>query len=742
MRTLTNFVAYFAMTVAITLTACGGGGGGGGALGPLLSPAQQANVATASRASLASTQSQTANTSVLTAVSNLSDLISANPSLSSNSTVTAAAIAVQQALSFAAGAQTAAAAAAADLTIASNFTISQVVSAGRTICSAANSCTSAEIAALGFNAANTAKKAVEATLFAIKATNELKTIISTVAPTVNVSAATDAIATATSSASTAQATANTAIANYVDAAIQVGKPVITIAPSTGTTGSVVGTPTYSGSTQTIVTTYGDGTTSSVSNAAASNTVAWGSDHITKTTTYTYAGGGTNAVVDIVQPTASLPVLTAAVYTNNWTSIGVNVTKPSVSAVVNTYGDGTTTSESGSVASPFKQASLSAQSITDPNAVVRSTSTDYNLNWGTPDKNGPAYANAFAAGSVTFANNFQTMGHTISGQCGLGPLAGFCLNGVTIAAPHQDVLDAWNQGWTGKSQNILMIDGYSATNTGYVQGADAHGITTMMLANRYAIAATLYGVDFGVNGTLKNFDGTPVSNVGSQVSMGVINASFGANYWAIVGRTGNNVTSADVTSVFNQTQAAANQWAGLLDGSNSYGAKWVLTDAVITKSAGNDSITSDKESYVKTYADNTSIKSRLLVVGALNFAGSVNAKATIASYSNTAGTATPVASRFLVASGTDPFPNGALAVDGIPISTINSTGTSYAAPRVAGYVAVLRDKFPNLDAVKSSSIMLDTARYDTLTCNPNCDPNVYGKGEVSLSRALAPVGRLR
>ena len=76
------------------------------------------------------------------------------------------------------------------------------------------------------------------------------------------------------------------------------------------------------------------------------------------------------------------------------------------------------------------------------------------------------------------------------------------------------------------------------------------------------------------------------------------------------------------------------------------------------------------------------------------------------------------------------------------TALGNVGTSYAAPRVAGYVAILRSKFPNLNAEKSASIMLDTARYDTLSCNPNCNPAIYGKGEASLSRALAPVGRLR
>jgi subtilisin family serine protease len=125
---------------------------------------------------------------------------------------------------------------------------------------------------------------------------------------------------------------------------------------------------------------------------------------------------------------------------------------------------------------------------------------------------------------------------------------------------------------------------------------------------------------------------------------------------------------------------------------------------------------------------------------------------LASYSNYAGNDADVQSRFLVASGGTPFASGWVAVNGVPISgttidpntgeTLSGAGTSYAAPRVAGYVAILRSKFPNLNAEKSASIMLDTARYDTLSCNPNCNPAIYGKGEASLSRALAPVGRLR
>ena len=123
--------------------------------------------------------------------------------------------------------------------------------------------------------------------------------------------------------------------------------------------------------------------------------------------------------------------------------------------------------------------------------------------------------------------------------------------------------------------------------------------------------------------------------------------------------------------------------------------------------------------------------------------SLSAPAEIASYSNTAGIDPDVSSRFLMASGTTPFHSGQVAIGGNSVN--QGDGTSFAAPRVAGYVAIVRSKFPNVNASQTASIMLDTARYDTLACSKSatgCDKAIYGKGEASLSRALAPVGKLR
>ena len=864
---------FLLLITLLALAACGGGGGGGGAL--LLSPTQQANSATSSSASLASSQSQAANTSISAAVSNLSELVSSNPALTSNAAVTTAAVAAQNAVGLAAAAQTAASTAAADLAAASTVIIVGVVSEGRTICIAAASCTKAEISGLGFKAAETAKNAAEASLYAITATNQLKTLISSVAPSVNVSTATAAIASAESSATSAQATANLTISNLSTAAREMGVTITTISPSSGSTGSVAGSPSYSGNTQTIVTTFGNGQTSTATNTATGSADTWATDNVTKTTTYTYANGGTNTVVatvpgvagtpsyngntqtivttygngqtstatntatgtavtwaadnvtrttsytyanggsnvyevatvagvagtpsyngntqtivttfgngktstainlpvsssvtwatdnvtrttthtfanggtnpvvDTVAAVTSSPALTAAVYPANWTTTGT-VLNPSVSSITNTFGNGVvTTLESGTSLLPFNQSSLSAQSITDPSAVVRSSTTDYNLIWGTPDKNGPIFSTAFSNGnvnSITFNEPLTMWGATISGQCPAGPIFGFCLNGPTLGTPHTEVIEAWQKGWTGKNVNFMIEDALE----------NPHGVTVSLLASRYAPAATVYGFNFPTGLGTYNQSGS-VANPSSIVNIGVVNASYGANLKGYIGRSNTSLnlwTSSELANAAIQYQLYSQTHINRISGATSSG-NFIYTDAVVVKAAGNDGISADQEPLNKALANSSQINPRLLVVGALNKAGFISSPATFASYSNTAGTDTSVSSRFLVASGTTPFGSSDIARNGIPISATTSidpngtflgnVGTSYAAPRVAGYVAILRSKFPNLDAVKSSSIILDTARYDTLTCHPSCDPTIYGKGEASLSRALAPVGRLR
>ena len=101
-------------------------------------------------------------------------------------------------------------------------------------------------------------------------------------------------------------------------------PVVTIVnPSSATT--------YSGNTQTITSTYGDGHTSSTSNTAVSSAITWAEDHVTKTTTYTFADSETNSVVTAVNPSS------ATTYSGN------------TQTVTTTYGDGYSSAVNNSAA---------------------------------------------------------------------------------------------------------------------------------------------------------------------------------------------------------------------------------------------------------------------------------------------------------------------------------------------------------------------------------------------------------
>ena len=161
-----------------------------------------------------------------------------------------------------------------------------------------------------------------------------------------------------------------------------------------TVAAVLSGTTYSGRTQTITNSNG----SVVTNTATGSSVTWASDHVTRTTTYTFPDSTTNAVVGTFNPTTSTPVFSAAVYPVTWTTTGT-VTPPVVSAIINTYGDGfTSTVADGSATKPFAQAALSAQSITDLSNYVTSSTTTYDLRWGIPDKDGPGYASLFPSGS--------------------------------------------------------------------------------------------------------------------------------------------------------------------------------------------------------------------------------------------------------------------------------------------------------------------------------------------------------
>jgi subtilisin family serine protease len=151
-------------------------------------------------------------------------------------------------------------------------------------------------------------------------------------------------------------------------------------------------------------------------------------------------------------------------------------------------------------------------------------------------------------------------------------------------------------------------------------------------------------------------------------------------------------------------------------------------AVIVKSAGNSSIpvgaavpSGEYRGRVDNLAVSLAGQPSAILVGALAKNGTPASPASMASYSNVAGTSPVVQRNFLVV-GVDSNALGGLA------------GTSFAAPIVSGYAAIVGSKFTTANATAVANQLLNTARTDTVS---GYNPSIYGRGEASLTRALAP-----
>jgi hypothetical protein len=360
--------------------------------------------------------------------------------------------------------------------------------------------------------------------------------------------------------------------------------------------------------------------------------------------------------------------------------------------------------------------------------------------GQPDKQGPIYVGRYQGGYWKSPTPLNVWGLRVSSDC--GDFTGLRCEGPRLGAPVDEVFEAWSQGWTGQGVKAMIEDAID----------QEHGVVTALLVSRYAPGASLYGLNvlssFSTGEVFDNTLGQIPTAYSSTIKLGVVNASYSAGLQELLKSPGpwtqDQLLKARVQFA-SSAQSVINRYkdVNLHDPGARQLAFFSYADAVITKAAGNDSIKAEFEPLNWFLTQDSAIKDRLLIVGALDHAGSKTNLAELASYSNTAGDDATVQNRFLLASGTSPYDPVKVAINGVPAKM--NQGTSFAAPRVAGYVAILRSKFVNLNANQSANILLSTASYETLACfqKPGgCNPAIYGKGEASLSRALAPVGPLK
>ena len=258
----------------------------------------------------------------------------------------------------------------------------------------------------------------------------------------------------------------------------------------------------------------------------------------------------------------------------------------------------------------------------------------------------------------------------------------------------ELAEAWSAGYTGRGSTITLIDDFGSRSrySGNLSGTTErlrHGEWTRKEAGLVAPGATLRSQDFASSRAVTLPRG-----------LNVLNLSYG-----MMAQDGISAIrwSSRETSIINFAR----------DGR-----------AVVAKAAGNDGVDigrANAAGQVDYLARDLIGKPAALFVGALDRNGTVASPAALASYSNKPGTNLTVQNQFL-----------AVGVEG---SKTGLYGTSFAAPVVAGYSAILGSKFTGATATQITNQLLNTARQDTIA---GYDSKLHGRGEASISRAIAPV----
>lgn len=279
-----------------------------------------------------------------------------------------------------------------------------------------------------------------------------------------------------------------------------------------------------------------------------------------------------------------------------------------------------------------------------------------------------------------------IGRTIQGRT-IGPLL------LPWMSP--ELGDAWRQGYQGQGTYITVIDSFSGQglrgDLGFGAQVRAHGGWTSEMARLTAPKATM---------RLHDFSNERAVRLQSR-RLNVLNLSYG---------------------MFAEAGYATEQigWGAREESILRYAHDGA---AVVVKAAGNDAVAVGAATGLgdQDYLASALIGARSAIfVGALDRHGTVEEKATIASYSNIAGSDARVQDQFLLV--------------GVRSDLTGLYGTSFAAPTVSGYAAVLGSKFPTATPTAIASRLLETARTDTIN---GYDRAVHGRGEASIGRALAP-----
>lgn len=424
---------------------------------------------------------------------------------------------------------------------------------------------------------------------------------------------------------------------------------------------------------------------------------------------------------------------------------------------------------------------------DPNAIITTSTRTFDLRWGTP-----AAVQAPPTGDVQARMVAKTMTMQLSGTQGAYPAFDRDINfdytrsltasevallGVWLTP---EVKAAWAQGWTGAGIKTGVMDDFTPNdaseflqfpfNLACIDSVMPGGNVNLCRTQATAILRLTHGdtVAAVLGNAMSAFTGkaTESGNFTTSTDSGTFTGSadlavtFSTPYYgiakdALVVRSDFLSYQSRITGLF----SVLREWgAGADYSSRIYQQRKVINlsmsgnstdeftnkriydtqlafantsftpDSVYVKAAGNLSCVASQptcDPINRVFFNAPAFKDKTILVGALDQAGGA-----LASYSNKAGN---FADRFVVADG-----RGSLLLSGA-----YEVGTSFAAPRVAGYIAIIRQKFPHLSAADAAEVILDTAVWNPAWgAKTTATQAIYGQGEASLARALAPGSYLR
>lgn len=260
----------------------------------------------------------------------------------------------------------------------------------------------------------------------------------------------------------------------------------------------------------------------------------------------------------------------------------------------------------------------------------------------------------------------------------------------------EIIDAWQSGYRGQGARITVVDDFSGKHRlrGDLGAGSAllrHGQWVQRGAQMLAPMAAAATHDLRRNGSVML----------SGRHLNIINLSYG-----MLAPEGHDLSRMAWTA--RELSILAHAQEGR---------------AIVAKAAGNDGVAlgaandAGRVDYLNLALADQPVA---LFVGALDRNGTPEDPASLASYSNRAGSDPRFQSQFLAV--------------GVRDDLTGLRGTSFAAPVVSGYAAVLGSKFSGAAPGQIASRLLETARSDTLR---DYDPSIHGRGEASIARALAP-----